>query len=190
MGLLSLAGGALAEDSVTEQIDAGRAYYLEGDRPGAISELQFAINEIRSQINQAVAATMPDPPTGWSAEAASGEQAAAFLGGGTMMTRSYRQEGGAGRIEAQLAADNPIAQGMAAFLANPAFLSSQPGAKRVRVHHENAVLIEDCERAELNLMLGGRALLKLEGRDLSSPDLLVDMMEAWDVESLKSTLGL
>ncbi len=187
-GLLLVAAPAGA-DEVLEQIDAAVGYYEEGDLQGAISELQFAIEAIRAQTGDLFAATFPDPPAGWSADEV--ESTAGIPGlSGQVLGREYQGPDGE-TVRAELMIDNPMMQAFAMLLQNPAMLSTQPDAERVRVHRHNALLTwpED-GTGELTLIVGGRAMLRLDGSGLASKDTLVGMMEGWDVDRLEEVAGL
>lgn len=74
----------LAQDEVVEQIELGLELYQEEDYGGAITELEFAINDIRQLMSGRIAATFPEAPDGWTADevaSAGGGGAAAMLGG-------------------------------------------------------------------------------------------------------------
>lgn len=202
---LSLAGAVLAgcllaatsapaqTDEIREQLDLAIELYEEGDLGGAVTELQYAIGEIQAKLGARYAESFPPAPAGWTAAEASQEAGAAFMGGGTIVSKSYNQDGGNGRMEAQLIIDNPMIQGMGALFANPAIMASNPNMSRVRMGRENAILDFDSAagRGEITFMTGGgRAMLKVEGSSLDSGDQLVEMLEAWDMDALKSAAGL
>ncbi len=186
---LALATAPALGDEVLEQIDVARDLYLEGELTDAITELEFAIQSIRARTGDLYAGTFPEPPAGWTA---SEVDVVAGLPGmsGQMLSRSY--EGPAGqRIDAELMVDNPMLQAFGALLQNPALLSMQPHAERVRVQRAPAILQwpED-GTGELMLMLGGRLLLKLDGSGLGDRADLLDLMEAWDVATVRRLAGL
>jgi hypothetical protein len=132
-----LAGPAWGDD-VLEQIEQAKQYYADKDYAGAITELQFAVDEIRSKVNTLYADTFPAAPAGWTSDAPETEEGAAFFGGGSAISRTYSQDGGAGSIDAQLLVDNPMVQGLAAMLSSPMLMAAQPNMKRVRIQRENA----------------------------------------------------
>jgi len=200
---LPLAGSLLAScllsatpavaDEIREQLDLAIELYEEGDLDAAVTELQFVIGEIQAKLGGQYALTFPAAPDGWTAEAVSQEAGAAFMGGGTIVNRSYSEVGGSGRMEAQLIIDNPMIQGMAALFANPAIMASNPNMSRVRMGRENAILDFDSAagRGEITYMAGGgRAMLKVEGSNLASGDQLVALLKAWDMDGLKAAAGL
>jgi hypothetical protein len=193
LALAPLAPAPLAADEIREQLDLAIELYEEGDYAGTVTELQFAIGEIQAKLGGAYAQTFPPAPDGWSAAEPSQESGAAFMGGGTIVNRRYSEDGGNGSMEAQLIIDNPMIQGMAALFSNPAMLAANPNMQRVRMGRDNAVLDFDeaAGRGEVTFMAGGgRAMLKVEGRGLSSGDQLVDLLKAWDMDGLRAAAGL
>ncbi len=185
-----VAGGAAprAEDFLG-QLDLVRQLYDEGDYAAALTELDFARQMLREKLAEQYAATFPAPPEGWRAEEAR-SQSGAMFGGGTMLTRSYRRGDGRGYVEAQILADNPMVQTFAAMMNDPAMIAAEPGAERVRIGRRNAVLTWDASSrsGEMRLLVG-RALIQLEGQDLDDRRILVDLMEGFDLETLRKLSG-
>jgi hypothetical protein len=180
-------------DSVTEQIDQGRAYYEEGDYAGAIAELEFALNEIRAKVARLYSDTLPAAPAGWRTDEADVQAGGMMFGGGTSVSREYREDGGRGYVQAQLMIDNPMLQGLAALFSNPALLAAQSNVERVRVGRDSAMLKWDeaDESGEITLLLGGgRGMVQLEGRNLPDKQFLVDLLNAWDLRTVKDIAGL
>ena len=189
----SFAPTSVRADEIREQLELAIELFEEGDYAGTITELQFAIGEIQSLLGAAFAQTFPPAPEGWTAAEPSREAGAAFMGGGTMVNRRYSEDDGSGSMEAQLIIDNPMIQGMAALFSNPAMLAANPNMERVRMGRENAILDFDpaAGRGEITYMAGGgRAMLKVEGRNLASADQLTDLLRAWDMDGLRAAAGL
>lgn len=188
-----LAPSTASADAIREQLELAIELYDEGDYAGTVTELQFAIGEIKALLGGAFAETFPPAPAGWTAAEATQEAAAGFMGGGTIVNRRYSEDGGSGSMEAQLIIDNPMIQGMAALFNNPAMLAANPNMQRVRMGRENAILEFDeaAGRGEITFMAGGgRAMLKVEGRNLAAADQLVDLLQAWDMAGLRAAAGL
>ena len=193
--LLVLAASAPAvADSVEEQIRQGLELYQTGELGAAITELEFAISDIRKAMSGRLADTFPDPPAGWTADAAESSAeaagAAAMFGGamGTMLERMYSQEDGRGTLTAALMIDNPMVQGMAALLNNPMLMSAQPNTERLRIGRETGMLKwePDNASAEATLMLDGRIMMQVKGDNLASPDIAADLLKAWDIEAVRA----
>lgn len=184
--LTVLLATSAAADEVTEQLDLARQLYDEGDFSGAMTELEFAKQAIQARVGEQYLATLPEPLPGWTAEPAQQEAGMSFLGGGITVSRAYREEAGSGSIDAQLIVDNPMIQGFAAMLGNPAILAADPSMKRVRVGRDNALLkFEQGDRSgEITLVLG-KAMIQLSGHDLSGPEPLESLLQAWDIATVK-----
>jgi hypothetical protein len=188
----AIPGPALA-DPIVEQINQALELYQDQEYGAAITELEFAITDMRKLVSEGVAATFPDPPAGWSAMAvdASSESsgAAALFGGsmGTMLERQYSEDGGTGSLTATLTIDNPMVQGMAALFNNPAMLAAQPNVERLRIGRETGMLKWEPEssRAEATLMLDGRIMMQVVGENLESPDIAADLLKAWDIKAVR-----
>lgn len=189
---LLLPCAAAGADEITDQIDQARAYYEEGDIGGAVAELEFTLQALRGKLAEALLATFPAPPDGWTAEDADGDAAAAAgLLGGSVIQRTYRQAGG-GSIEVRLMSGGGMLQGIAAMMLSPQVLAARPGARRIRVGRDNGMLVyEPSDRtAQLVLDLGGRTALMMEGRGLAGPEPLEALLDAWDIGRLKQVAGI
>lgn len=182
---------ALAQDEVVEQIELGLELYQDEDYGGAITELEFAINDIRKLMSGRIAATFPEAPDGWTADevaSAGGGGAAAMLGGGgTMLERKYLQDDGSGQLEASMMIDNPMVQAMAAMFNNPALVAAQPNTERVRMGRESAIVKWEPNRsqAEVTLLLDGRILMQVKGQNLESQEVAVELMRGWDLAAVR-----
>ena len=181
-----------AADEIIDQIDIGKSYYLEGDLARALSEFEFAVNAIRTAFSESFIRTLPEPPIFWSAEPAALESTAAIFGSGIMVTRQYKEEKGDGRITAELMVDSPMVQAFSAVFNSPVMIASSPNMERVRIDGMTALLKwDDGNKAgELSVAVGGRVLAKLVGYDLKDKSILVELMRAWDLNAVKTVVGL
>jgi len=193
LGLLVPVTGTVLADEIQEQIELGLQLYHEQDYGAAVTELEFAINDIRKLMSDRIAKTFPDAPEGWTAaevESQSGGAGAAglFGGGGTMLQRTYSEDGGNAQLEAVLMVDNPMVQGMAALFTNPAIMAAQPNTERVRIGRESAMVKWEANRsqAEVTLLLDGRILMQVQGSNLDSPDVAVELLRNWDIREVRA----
>lgn len=179
-------------DEVVEQIDAGKAYYVDGDYSRALTEFEFALNTLRARFSNQFMATLPAPPVLWAAEKPALESAAALFGGGVMVSRQYRERKGGGEIMAELMVDSPMVQAFSAVFSNPIMIANDPGLQRIRLKGTTALLKWDADQraGDLTLSLGGRVLAKLSGRDLDDKAILVELMKAWDIDAVRDVAGL
>ncbi len=177
-------------DEVTEQLDVVRQLYEEGDIGGAISELQFALEALRDKLTESLAETFPDPPAGWKAGKVERQGAAAALGGGIVVERTYEAVAGNGRVAARIAANNPMVQMVSSMLTNPAMIAAQPNAKRVRIGRRKAILTQEPENrsADLNLVVGP-VLITLEGTGIEDSGILISLMKGFDLKRIRALLS-
>lgn len=191
--VLLVSAQPLFADEVTEQIDLAKQYYENGDLSGAISELEFAVGTLRKQTMELYMATLPEPPAGWTADPPKVESYDTVLRGGAMIARKYRQQGGPGSVKfGVIVIDGNFLSAFATMFTNPAFLGSNPDYRRTRIGRENAFLKwqEKSGDGELKLIVGGRIIVDLEGRDLKQEDVLIDLIRRWDLKKAKAIAGL
>lgn len=181
-----------AADEIVEQIEAGKAYYADGDYSRALTEFEFALNTLRARFSDQFMATLPEPPVLWSAEEPTLESGAALFGGGVMVSRQYRERKGGGEIVAELMVDSPMVQAFSAVFSNPIMIANDPGLQRIRLKGTTALLKWDADQraGDLTLSLGGRVLAKLSGRDLDDKAILVELMKTWDIDAVRDVAGL
>lgn len=190
---LSLAAAPPAHsDEVIEQIEAGKAYYAEGDYSRALNEFEFALNALRAQFSNAFMETLPKAPVLWTADKPSLETGAALFGAGVMVTQRYQEDKGEGRIVAEITVDSPMVQAFSAVFSSPIMIANDPSLERVRFGRSIGLLKwdEDRRAGDLSLSFGGRVLVKLIGNDLDDKALLVDVMKTWDLNAVKRIAGL
>lgn len=180
-------------DEITDQIDQAKTYYGEGDVTGAIAELEFALQALRGKIGQELLATFPEPVAGWTVSDGGEPQPGSIpmLGSGTMLSRTYRAEGGKGSIEAQLMSGGGFLLGIAGMFLNPQVMAAQPNAKRVRIGRENAVVTYNpADRSsQLVIDLSGKATIMLQGHDLDGSEPMVELANRWDLKKAKELIG-
>jgi hypothetical protein len=192
LAILVAAPIAARGDEIGDQLDQARRYYEAGDLAGAVSELEFVLQALRGRVSEALAATFPGAPEGWTVEAKDDQSGGAIpFVAGNMVGRTYRSPDGASSLEAQLLSGGGFLQGLAGMFMNPTMLAAQPNARRVRIGRENAVVTYDpAQRSgQLVLDLGGKGTVMIEGKNLASADSLVDLAQRWDLAKAKQLLG-
>jgi hypothetical protein len=196
--VIAVAAGLLASpalaDSVTDQLDQAKAYYMEGDYAGALSELEFAQQEIRGKVNASYLETFPAPAAGWTVEEVKPDDTASvpILGPANMIQRTYHAAGGGSTIDAQIMTGGGFMGGLASMFLNPQMLAAQPNAKRVRIGRENAVATYDASArtGQLILDVGGKVTIMLDGRGLDNADPLIELASRWDIKKVREIAGL
>jgi hypothetical protein len=191
---LSALPSAARADRVTDRIDKARNLYEKGRYSAAARELQWAIGRIKRRIADGVAKTFPAPPEGWTVRRSKSRsrQGLAMLQG-LIIQRRYRQTGGAGRADAQIIVDNPMAGMMTMLFANPAY-AQNAGYEQLDVDSlPQGALIkfdEERKRGDVVAMVGGRAFLKITIHNADSDKVLRTLIRTWNIAALKKQLGL
>ena len=183
-----IAATPAAADKITDAIRDGQRYYEDDRLSKAMKELRYAIGQIGRKVAKAYEATFPQAPDGWTARKARSRSTQGLgMFGGTAVNRSYQQEGGRGRIKAELVIDNPMMQAFAQMFANPQ-LAAAGGYERARLRGlDDEALIkydENTKRGEAILLMRGRIFIKVSGRSLESDAPLRAVLESWRFEDL------
>ncbi len=156
-GLLLLP--AARADQVTEQIDEALHAYQKKDLTTAVAALEAAAGLIRQIKADAWKAALPQPPSGWTADAPETEALApALLGGGTSVQRKYHK--GDATATLTIIADSPLVQGIAAFLASG--FAGLGGDVRIVVIDGRRFVYTKGENS-YQTQINNRVLVKIEG---------------------------
>ncbi|MGE3353493.1 MAG: hypothetical protein AB7O84_17280 [Planctomycetota bacterium] len=195
---LALAPSAAAQErqkrteapTFTEALDQARAAVAESRLGGAISALQAAIRDLQKQQRTAILAALPTPE-GFAfkdpAVKEIDEQLAAGVAAvGLNVRRRYRHEDGR-TFEVEVTANSPVLKMMSMVFSNPAMVQAQ-GGELVKYGDHKAILKEQGERVELQLMMHEEHLLKVEAQGLTGDQLLAIFDQAF-VDRLEKPLG-
>lgn len=184
---LGAAQPALAED-VSVQIDAARAALGKGDNLHALSFLQAAVASLNARLSDQFAKVVPGAPAGWEA-AAIESQSLDTIGGGITLTRAYTK--GDSTLNAALIIDNPAVSASAAMFQAAPQVAAQPGWSRLKLGGEDALLRFDAaaRSGEIMMVIGGRVLLQVEGTEIASDDVLVDVAKGWNTGGIRKLIA-
>ena len=183
-----IAATPAAADKISDAIRDGQQHYEDNRLSKAMKELRYAISQIGRKLAKAYEATFPEAPDGWEARKARGRSTQGMgMFGGTVVNRSYRQEGGRGRIKAELVVDNPMMQAFAQMFANPQ-LAAAGGYERARLRGvDDDALVkydENTKRGEAILLMRGRVFIKVSGSNLESDEPLRAVLQGWKFKDL------
>ncbi|ONG54413.1 hypothetical protein BKE38_10490 [Pseudoroseomonas deserti] len=190
--MLLLAALPARADDATDAIDRARQLYVAGDMKGASNELVYALREVDMRRRAGFQAFFPAAPEGWTLEPAEADSAGAALaaqmmGGGVIVERRYARTAGEveAHITAQIMADSPMVQGLAAMVTNPMMM--QPGDRRVRINGETALLRFDAEQKSGEITLvSGNSVIKLEGEGLTDANFLTELVKRFDLSRIRA----
>lgn len=188
VALILLLTTAAWADEISDQIKRGLKLYQDGKITESIGELEFALAQMRQKKGEALTQVFPKAPDGWTAEEPQVQSAgAAMLGGGINATRTYRQKDGSGTVNVEILSDSPVVQTLGMMLNNPMMLQGARGTKPVRIKGQKGVLqTRSKKRAELQLLVGGKTLLKVSvNRVEGAADLALQFAKLVDMEKLQ-----
>jgi hypothetical protein len=158
---LLLAPLPLRADEVREALAQASRAYDAGDIPAARMALAEAQQLLQQRAGDALAAALPAPLPGWTAEPATAENTGglALLGGAGMIqaSRAYTHREGR-RIEIQVSADNPLMAQFLTMFTNPAMAAAM--GRLVRVGSHRAIQQQD---GALIMVLNNRFLVQISG---------------------------
>ena len=180
--LLCAVGSAWAADQ-SSRIDAAKAFYQKGDLAKAAHELEAVLTDLQDRLGRSLSALMPAPLSGWHADEAEYEGLSGS-GGGLSVTRAYSKNDAS--LNASIIVDNPAVD--AALEPQP----PQQNIKKVKVGNDEAIVRYDTasHSGDIFLVLGRRVLLQIEGEDLPSGDVLVDLAKGFDLVAIRKVVGV
>ncbi len=168
--VFSLSAIAMADD-VTDSINEGLQYYKDGQFTDAVSSLNYAEQLIQQKKSSGLETFLPDPLSGWEAEAASSQaMGAALMGGGITAERDYHKSGSA--IHIQIVADSPVLSSVMMMISNPMFATAD-GGKMVKIAGQKGILKHDAAQksGDLQIVVANRFLVSVEGNGVSEQEL-------------------
>lgn len=159
-----------------------------------LGELKDAMAIVTTKRAETIRAALPKDREGWKADpdpkneaAANNPLVAAFAAGvGNVVERTYRQEGGRGRITATVTADSPLVQMFNMWLANPAMLGD--GAELVEYEEHKAVLRKEGQGWNLQILINGKHVCEVRAQNASDEQIFA-MFDQAVVNRLAEVLG-
>jgi len=187
LGLASILalGTALRADDVTDSIDEAIKAYKANDFAAAAQSLDAAAQLVRQKRAELFKAVLPAAPSGWTAEDATSQSAAAAMfGGGVSAERHYTK--GDASITVKLITDSPAMQGVMMMMGNPMFANAD-GGKLERIKGQKAIFKNKDGSGSVNVVVGGSMLIQIEGSQVKDADLRA-FAEAIDYAKLSGML--
>jgi hypothetical protein len=182
---------AAQADEITDQLDAARQSYEQGELRAAVQTLQFTVAGIQEKINLSLLKLLPEPLAGWTAdapEAASAGMAAMIAG--TNLTRRYHRDDGA-EVQVSITADSPFLAMMTMMLSNPMLMQADPdtriythAGRRGMVKHE-----KDTDSWEISLMGNGNVLIQVSGTGIKDKEPVDAYLKAIDLGAVEKAFS-
>ncbi|MDY6954900.1 MAG: hypothetical protein SWE60_25650 [Thermodesulfobacteriota bacterium] len=172
-------------DDITSSIDEALQYYRNGQYTDAVESLNYASQLIQQKKGSGLEALLPEPLSGWMAQAPTSQTAgAAVFGGGVSAERRYSK--GSSSVTLQIITDSPLMQGVMMMFANPMFASSD-GGKLEKIAGQKAIVKYDPtnNNGEIKIVVANRFFVLIEGAGITKDD-LKGYAEAIDYKKLAS----
>lgn len=183
-GALALASIAASADEVEDQIGLGLEAYPNKEFRTAIDDLNYAVAQIREQLDAQNAVLLPEPLAGWTAgEVENASASMAMMGGGTHMSRTYQR--GSESIEITVTAGSPMMAAALAMMNNPMLLSSDPSLKPYRYQRIKGMKKHAGDRTEVTLGIAGQIMLQLNADRLSDEAIIEQYLDAIDFDRIR-----
>ncbi|WP_052389848.1 hypothetical protein [Belnapia moabensis] len=145
-------------DEISDAMEEARRAYGAGDGVAARTALEEALQLLGQRAAAGLAAALPVPLAGWTAEEAeSSAQAAHVFGAGTQASQTYHNAQDQ-TVTVRFTADSPMVAQIAVMLTNPTLAGAM--GKLVRVGTLRAVQASD---GDLQMVVESRILVTVEG---------------------------
>jgi len=170
-------------DDVLNTIDEAVKQYKGGDFGGAASNLDYAAQLIRQKKSELMKELLPEPLSGWEAEAANAQAlGTAIFGGGINVSRKYTRKSSVITIE--IVSDSPVMQSLIMMFNNP-MLAGAGGGKLVTIKGQRAIVqYDEADRdGEINTVVAGRFMVTVNGEQVDRDDIMA-YAQAIDFDAL------
>ena len=132
VALTLLSGTNMFSQDIQANLDAARSSYQSGDLENARFALQEALNYINQAIGQEILGLLPSSVGGMEKTADGDNVTGTGMGfAGLFVNRTYMGTNRNASVE--IVGDSPMMAGINALLAMPAFLTSDPNQKRIKI---------------------------------------------------------
>lgn len=152
-------GSVAAADDVTDLLKEAIEAYEAGDFTLVKENLNYTTQLLNEKSAEAIAAALPEPLSGWSAEDAdtTASAAAGLFGGGIEASRSYTK--GDSSVTISITGESPIMSQMMMMMSNPALSGSM--GKMVRIGKQRGIQSKDGEK--ITVIFNNKLLISIEG---------------------------
>jgi len=168
-----LACGPVFADEVEDSITQGLEQYKKGSHAEAMASLNFAAQKIGQIKADSLKSFIPQALPGWTGDEASSQAAGTAMFGGGLSAEGRYRKGEQGDVTVRIVTDSPLLQSTMMLVSNPAFATSS-GGKLEKINGQTAIVKYEAQdkRGDINVVVGGKVLVTVEGVDVSQEDLM------------------
>ena len=182
---LTLGGGPVRADDVTDSINEALKYYNESNFVEVANSLDYAAQLIRQKQSANLQDYLPKALAGWTEETVTGQAVApAMFGGMISAEKRYHRE--SSTVMVKLITESPIIQGLMMMFSNP-MLATSDGGRLQKIANQKAIIKyrAEAKSGDINLVVAKRMLVTVEGTEVSEQD-LIDYAAAVDYGKLSA----
>lgn len=157
------------QDPVIQTIEEALAEYKKQNYSAAATNLEYASQLIRQKKGETLAAFLPQPMDGWTAdEGKSQVSTASLLGGGLTAERNYSKTDAT--ITITIVTDSPLLQPMIMMFSNPIFASSAGRFELIKGY--KGIVKYQNSGGDINIVINNRFLATIKGKQVTEKELL------------------
>ncbi|RLD94850.1 MAG: hypothetical protein DRI93_03370 [Aquificota bacterium] len=183
--------GVRESDPALVFMEKAKDLYRQGKYKEAIDELKSAMARVKARQMKAFEEVLPPPPQGWKAgEPSTAPVVPDFLGGGVKVSRMYTGPSGE-RVEVAILSQSPLIQSVLSLISSVSVLG-QVGNTRLFLYKGEKALerfYPHDRRGELDVVVGGRALVMIKGEGISKASLLTEFLKGIKWERMVALMG-
>lgn len=187
LALVPLLSVALSADDIEDQVRQGLDAYKGKEYQAAITDLNFAVAQIQQKLNAKNAVLLPEPLSGWDADAVQHDNTTMAMmgGGGTLMTRVYYR--GDENIKITITT-GALAAATLTLINNPMFIgTSSEMSPYLYKRYKGVKSLSDGD-VDISLSVAGQILVQVNGQGLKDEAVLKQYLDAMDFDKMKAFL--
>jgi hypothetical protein len=185
--LILIPGMILQAQDVQARLDEASSSYESGNLENARFALQEALNELNQVIGKEILDLLPAEMNGMAKVEESDNVTGSAGFAGLYVNRSYALDTTASS-SIEIVSDSPMLASINAMMTMPAFMSSDPNQKRVKIGNYKALLTKDTDdqgMVSYDIQLPfGSSLLTFSTEGIDDEDQVIDMVNSLPIEEI------
>lgn len=185
--LILIPGMILQAQDVQARLDEASSSYESGNLENARFALQEALNELNQVIGKEILDLLPAEMNGMAKVEESDNVTGSAGFAGLYVNRSYALDTTASS-SIEIVSDSPMLASINAMMTMPAFMSSDPNQKRIKIGNYKALLTKDTDNQgmvsyDIQLPFGS-SLLTFSTEGIDDEDQVIDMVNSLPIDEI------
>jgi len=185
--LILIPGMILQAQDIQARLDEASSSYESGNLENARFALQEALNELNKVIGKEILDLLPAEMNGMAKVEESDNVTGSAGFAGLYVNRSYALDTTASS-SIDIVSDSPMLASINAMMTMPAFMSSDPNQKRIKIGNYKALLTKDTDDKGIvsyNIQLPfGSSLLTFSTEGIDDEDQVIDMVNSLPIDEI------